>query len=449
MGKKHFRRKIWRRFLREKGLKVYTSLDYELQEIAEEAVKKGIERNKIYNAYNAGLVAISPETGEIMAMTVGTGDYYAPPYPGGCTPGVSCLFDPQFNVATGTKESPGRQPGSAFKPFIYATAFKAGYDDKIQVLDEPTNFGVWGGKEYLPQNYDGLFRGWVPLRQGLSQSLNVPSIKVLYLAGSETKLESLGINNFSGQESVLLEGLKESIKTAQALGITTLEKPLSFYGPAIVLGGGEVNLLEMTSAYGVFANDGLRIPPVAILKIEDSQGNVIYGNKTTQKRILETDVARLINDILSDNEARAPIFGLRSPLYFENYQVAVKTGTTENFRDGWVMGYTSSISVGVWVGNNDNSPMFKEPGVVVAGPIFHQFMEKALQFYPPKKFEKPEPCPSFSVWNLNGKIDSENPHSILHYIKKEDPLESPNLNPEADPQYSGWEKGIKNFLENF
>jgi len=378
-------------FLREKGLKVYTSLDYELQEIAEEAVKKGIERNKIYNAYNSGLVAISPKTGEIMAMTVGTGDYYAPAFPEGCTSGETCFFDPQFNVVTGTKESPGRQPGSAFKPFIYATAFKAGYDDKTQVLDEFTNFGVWGDKEYIPQNYDGLFRGWVPLRQGLAQSLNVPSIKVLYLAGSETKIENLGINKFSGQESVLLEGLKKSIKTAQDLGITTLNKPLSSYGPAIVLGGGEVNLLEMTSSYGVFANDGLRAPPVAILKIEDSQGNVIYENKTTQKRILETNVARLINDILSDNETRTPMFGARSHLYFENEQVAAKTGTTDNFRDCWTVGYTPTISVGVWVGNNNNAPMIKkQPAATVAGPIFHEFLEKVLIKFPKENFPKPE-----------------------------------------------------------
>jgi len=377
--------------LREKGLKIYTSLDYELQGIAEEAVKKGVERNKTYQAYNASLVAINPKTGEIMAMTVGTGDYYAKPLPEGCIEGKTCAFDPKFNVVVGTIESPGRQPGSAFKPFIYATAFKAGYDDKTQVLDEPTNFGVWGGKEYLPQNYDGLFRGWVPLRQGLAQSLNVPSIKVLYLAGSETKLESLGINNFSGQESVLLEGLKESIKTAKDLGITTLEKPLSFYGPAIVLGGGEVNLLEMTSAYGVFANDGLRIPPVAILKIEDSQGNVIYENKTTQKRILETNVARLINDILSDNDARAPMFGAKSHLYFENYQVAAKTGTTDNFRDCWAVGYTPQIAVGVWVGNNNNAPMIKkQPAATVAGPIFHEFLEKVLIKFPKEDFLKPE-----------------------------------------------------------
>ena len=366
-------------FLREKGWKVYTSLDYELQEIAEEVVKEGIERNKVYSAYNGALVAISPKNGEILAMTVGTGNYYAEAIPEGCLEGKTCLFDPKFNVAVGTKESPGRQPGSAFKPFIYATAFKKGYTDITQVLDAFTNFGLWGGKEYTPQNYDEKFRGWVSLRQALAQSLNVPSTKVLYLIGSETKIENLGINNFLGLEKVLLEGLKESLKTAQDLGITTLNKPLPSYGPAIVLGGGEVNLLEMTSAYSVFANQGFRIPPVAILKIEDSKGNIIYQNKKEPKRVLESEVTKLINDILSDNEARAPMFGWNSHLYFENYKVSAKTGTTDDFRDCWTVGYAPSLSVGVWVGNNNNAPMIrKQPAATVAGPIFHQFVEKAL-----------------------------------------------------------------------
>lgn len=374
-------------FLKEKGWRVYTSLDWELQETAEEVVREGIERNKIYNVYNAGLVAIDPKTGQILAMTVGTGNYYEKPIPEGCIAGKTCLFDPKFNVVVGTKESPGRQPGSAFKPFIYATAFKKGYDDKARVFDGFTNFGLWGGEGYTPQNYDGLFRGWVSLRQGLSQSLNVPSIKVLYLAGSETKVENLEINNFLGMEGILLEGLKESIKTAEDFGITTLNKPISSYGPAIVLGGGEVNLLEMTSAYGVFANNGFRIPPIAILKIEDFKGNIVYENKKTPERVLPSEVANLINSILSDNEARAPMFGLRSHLYFENYQVAAKTGTTDNFRDCWTIGYTPSFSVGVWVGNNNNTPMIKrQPAATVAGPIWHNFLEKALLSSPKETF---------------------------------------------------------------
>lgn len=376
-------------FLRYKGLRVYSSLDWDLQQTAEDIVRRGVEKNKIYNAYNGGLVASNPKTGEILAMTVGKGDYYASSSPEGCSAGVDCLFDPQFNVAVGTEMNPGRQPGSAFKPFVYATVFKKDYDDKTQVLDEATNFGLWGDKEYLPQNYDGRFRGWVSLREGLAQSLNIPSIKVLYLIGSENKIDKLEINDFKDQEKTLLEGLKASLETSQQMGITTLTKPLSSYGPAIVLGGGEVKLLEMVSAYGVFANDGVKVTPVSILKIEDSTGNVIEENQRTGIRVLPSKTARLINDILSDNTARAPIFGLNSKLYFPNYQVAAKTGTTQNYRDGWAIGYTPSIAIGVWVGNNNNEPIKEEPGIVVAGPIFHEFMEKILPEYSQEQFLKP------------------------------------------------------------
>jgi membrane peptidoglycan carboxypeptidase len=359
-------------FLKEKGLKVYTTLDYGLQKSAEEIIKERAKINEKYRAFNASLVAISPKTGEILAM-VGSKDWNSPPQPQGCLPGKNCLFEPYPNVAL-----MGRQPGSAFKPFVYATAFKKGYDDKIQVLDELTNFGIWGGKEYIPRNYDGKFRGLVTLREGLAQSLNIPSIKVLYLIGSDEKIEKLEINNFLGKEEVLREGLKESIETAKEMGITTLTQPISFYGPSIVLGGGEVKLLEMVSAYGVFATEGLKTEPTAILRIEDSNGNIIEENKKNPRRVLESQIAQLINDVLADNETRTPIFGPRSPLYFEGFKVSVKTGTTDNFRDGWTIGFTPDIVVGVWVGNNDQSPMQKEPGIIVAGPIFHQFMEKIL-----------------------------------------------------------------------
>jgi penicillin-binding protein 1A len=357
-------KKYGENFLKEKGVKVYTTLDWELQELAEKVVKEGAKNNENYRAFNAALVAISPKNGEILAM-VGSKDWFSESYPKGCNPGVDCLFEPMVNVAT---YQIGRQPGSAFKPFVYATAFRKGYDDKYTVIDEETNFGIWGGKPYVPQNYDGRFRGEVTLRQALAQSLNVPSVKVL----------------------LYLAGLEDSLQTARDFGITTLNKLSSFYGPSIVLGGGEVRLLDMVSAYGVFANEGLKVSPLSILKIEDYQGNIIEENKRTPKRVLAQDSAKLINDILSDNETRAPIFGLHSPMYFENYKICAKTGTTQDFKDGWILGYpigipsesngasTPSIVAGVWVGNNDNTPMLKEPGVVVAGPIWRAFMEKAL-----------------------------------------------------------------------
>ena len=362
--KQQLEEKYGREFLEQRGLKIFTSLDWELQKLAEEIVKEGVKNNKIYNSHNGALVAISPKSGEVLAL-VGSADYFGEPYPKDCLSGLNCQFDPHFNAAVGTKNLPGRQPGSAFKPFVYATAFKKGYSDKEIVIDEFTNFGIWGGKEYTPQNYDGRFRGPVTLRQALAQSLNVPSVKVL----------------------LDLAGLEDSIKTAKDLGITTLKPP---FGPSIVLGGWEVKLIEMTSAYGVFANDGLKVLISPILKIEDSKGNIIFENNKTPMRVLESNVARLINDILSDNEARSPMFGPRSNLYFENYQVAAKTGTSEDSRDGWLIGYTPSIVTGVWVGNNDNTPMKKKAAELLAGPIFHKFMERALAKYPPENFPKPE-----------------------------------------------------------
>ncbi len=346
-------------YLKENGVRVITSLDWELQELAEKSVKEGVLKNKTYNAHNAALVALNPGNGEILAM-VGSADWFADPYPEGCAPGKDCLFDPKFNIAIGTTKSVGRQPGSSFKPFVYATAFQNGYNDKTVVVDQETNFGVWGDKEYIPQNYDGLFRGPVTLRQALAQSLNVPSVKVLVGLCGSTPTDS--INN--------------AVKTAENLGITTLNPP---FGPSIVLGGWEVKLLDMVSAYGVFATEGLKVPPVPILRIEDYSGNIIQENKKNPKRVLSKEVSQLITDILSDNEARTPMFGPRSHLYFENYKVSAKTGTTDDFRDAWTIGYTSSIAVGVWAGNNNNVSMIKnQPAATVAGPIFNSFLKSAL-----------------------------------------------------------------------
>jgi 1A family penicillin-binding protein len=332
-------------YLKTKGLRVITSLDYDLQKKAEEIVKTMAEANEVFRAYNASLVAIDPKTGEILAM-VGNKDYFADPYPQDCLPGINCLFEPEFNVAVLGK----RQPGSAFKPIVYAVAFENGYDDQYIVVDEPTNFGVWGGKEYIPQNYDGLFRGPVTLRQALAQSLNVPSVKVL----------------------VNLAGIKQSVEMARKLGISTL-KDYTYYGPSLVLGGGEVTLLELTSAYSVFANQGLKNSPTAILKIEDSEGTIVEKHRVMSKRVLSSESTDLLTDVLSDNQARTPMFGPNSSLYIDD-QTAAKTGTTQNYNDAWTIGYNNQIVVGVWVGNNDNSPMAKQPGVVLAAPIWKTFM---------------------------------------------------------------------------
>ncbi|MDD4358395.1 MAG: transglycosylase domain-containing protein [Candidatus Pacebacteria bacterium] len=343
-------------FLETKGLKIYTSLDWNLQQKGEEIVKKEVNANaKTYNAYNASLVAMNPKNGEILAM-IGSADPWADPYPEGCDPSKTCKFVPSFNVAT----IGNRQPGSSFKPFAYAEAVIKGYKpDLTLVKDELTNFGNYGGEDYIPKNYDGRFRGWVTLRSALAQSLNIPAVKVI----------------------LNLAGIDDTIALATKMGITTLNQTPNYYGPALVLGGGEVHLLDMVSAYSVFSNGGYRVPPVSILKIEDANGNILYQNNNTPRKVLGGEIAETMMDVLSDNNARSPMFGSNSLLYIPNYKVAVKTGTTQNFVDGWTMGTCDLITVGVWAGNNDNSSMNnKALGTSTAGPIWNEFINYAINY---------------------------------------------------------------------
>jgi membrane peptidoglycan carboxypeptidase len=405
-------------FLKQKGLKVYTTLNWELQEEAETIITEKSKINENHNAFNAALVSVSPKTGEILTM-VGSKDYFGESYPKDCIPRKDCLFEPDFNITTLSN----RQPGSAFKPFAYAKAFEKGFTPDTMLWDVMTNFGVWGAEPYIPENYDGKFRGPISLRNALARSINVPSVKVLYMAG-----------------------IRDTISFAKSLGITTLNEKSSFYGLSLVLGGGEVKLLDITSAYGVFANRGLKITPQTILKIEDLNGNTIKENKKTGQRILETNIADLMNDILSDNKARTPVFGPYSALHISGYDVAAKTGTTQEYKDAWTIGYTPSIVTGVWVGNNDNSPMDEEPGVVLAGPIWNSFMKKAIDYFPKENFHKPKSNSSEKPILL-GTVDMEDPHSILHYLNKNDPQGDELQNPEEDSQYVGWEAGIRLWLD--
>ena len=343
-------------FLETKGLKIYTSLDYTLQEKAEEIVKTRVEENSyLYDTYNASLVAMDPETGEILTM-IGSADPFKDPYPENCDPSSTCKFVPSFNVAT----LGNRQPGSSFKPFAYAEAFIKGYGpDTTLVKDEYTNFGSYGGVDYTPQNYDGRYRGWLTLRSALNQSLNIPAVKVI----------------------LNLAGIDDTVKLATKMGITTLNQTPNYYGPALVLGGGEVHLIDMTSAYSVFSNGGYKVPPVSILKIEDANGNLLYSNTNTPRKVISTEVAETMMNVLSDNAARAPMFGWNSLLYIPSYKVAVKTGTTQDFVDGWTMGTCDLVTVGVWAGNNDNSPMKNNAlGTSVAGPIWNEFITYAINY---------------------------------------------------------------------
>jgi len=313
--------------LEQDGLKVITTLDMNLQNIAEEAIASA--NLKQFKAKNAALVAIDPKTGQILAM-VGSRDYFD--------------INNDGNVNVTIRQ---RQPGSSFKPFVYATAFKKGFSPETIIFDLETNFGPDGsGKDYIPQNYSENFSGPVTMRQALARSINVASVKVLYLAG-----------------------VKDSIKTAQALGITTLTDP-NRYGLSLVLGGGEITLLEQTAAYGVLANDGIRHQTNPILRVEDKNNKILEQAKIEGKRVIDKEIVRLLTNVLSDNEARTPTFGPNSPLYLGARPVAAKTGTTQEYRDAWLIGYTPSLALGVWVGNNDISKMQNiAVGARAAGPI--------------------------------------------------------------------------------
>jgi len=430
-------------YIKEAGLKVYTTLDWDLQQIAEiEVSKQAAVNEKKYKAFNAALAAIDPKTGQVLAM-VGSKDYFALSYPEGCISGKTCLFDPNVNVAI--RE---RQPGSAFKPFAYAQAFQKGYTPETILFDLETEFGVAGAKSYMPQNYDLKFRGPVTMRQALAQSINLPSVKTLYLAG-----------------------VKDTVKLAQKLGITTLTRdPNRYYGLSLVLGGGEVKLLDIVSAYSVFANEGQRLSPQVLLKVATNEGKVLEEFESKPERVLEPQVASLINDLLSDNSARASMFGSRSKLFLGDRPVAAKTGTTQEYRDAWTIGYTPDMVAGVWVGNNDNTEMKKgAAGIYAAAPIWNAFMREALKASPIERFSDPKPR-EVEKPVLSGQFASENilkldkisnklateftppelieeeisrvVHNILYYIDKDNPRGISPQHPNEDPQFTNWEAPV-------
>jgi len=368
--KDYLEKKYGDEYLTQAGLKVITTIDYGLQQIAEETVKTKVAELKYLNVNNGGLVAVNPKNGELLAM-VGSKNFFGESSPKGCNPGVNCHFDPQVNVTVSE-----RQPGSAFKPIVYVKAFEMGYDTNTILQDTFTEFNPncpqdgsaekdrYGLDCYHPHNYDGIFKGPISLRSALGQSRNVPAVKTLKFVGLDNALEK-----------------------AQEMGITTLTDK-NRYGLSLVLGGGEVKLLEMAYAFSIFANDGLKVPVNFIKKIEDKDGNVIEEEKQWNYRVVQAQHAREMNDILSDNIARSPVFGLNSSLYIPNWQTAVKTGTTQNNVDGWCLGYTPSLVAGVWVGNNDNTPM-AQSALNVAAPIWNAFMVQILPKFPKQEFLKP------------------------------------------------------------
>ncbi len=397
------------------GWKITTSLDVDLQTHAEEIVNRNALANvDKYNATNMGLVAIDPKTGHILAM-VGSRDYF------------DDAIEGNYNIALAE-----RQPGSAFKPFAYAQAFSEGYTPATVVFDVQTQFSTGCKADdfttdpdtgcYAPVNYDNQFRGPMSLREALAQSINVPAVKVLYLAG-----------------------INDVLKLSKAMGLTTLGQA-DQYGLTLVLGGGEVSLLEMTSAYGAFAQNGTHFPSLAVLKIEDSVGHVIEDNtEAIGSQVLAQHAAEDINDILSDPVARAPL-GENSLFAFPGRDVAMKTGTTNDYRDAWTVGYTPNLAVGVWAGNNDNSSMVKRVSGFIVGPAWSEFMNYALTKVPAESFTRTETDTSqlkpvlrgqWQVPGSDGQI-----HEILYWVNKADPLGPAPSNPNTDSQFRLWDPPV-------
>lgn len=396
------------------GLKIITTLDAELQKEAEELVAKYAEINKQkYRANNAALVAIDPKTGDVLSL-VGSAKYEDIENQG------------NYNVIT----SPNRQPGSAFKPIAYAAAFEKGFPDNTVLWDLPTEFNPkcpadssarkdpTGQDCYHPKNYDGQYEGAITMRQSLARSRNTTSVQTLYMAGIDNVID-----------------------LATKMGITTLGDR-SRWGLSLVLGGAEIRPIDLASAYGVFANDGVYIPWGLIQSIESNDGTVLEERRAASSRVLKPQTARMVTDVLADNNARSAVFGVNNSLVVTGRQVAAKTGTTQENRDAWVVGYAPSIVTAVWTGNNNNSSMTAAGGgISAAGPLWNSFMSIALKDNPTDYFPGPDPV-MVNKTMLNGlNVSDQFPgyHSILFYVDKDNPQGPIPSNPESDPQFYNWE----------
>lgn len=363
------------------GFQVYTTLDPALQDAAQTIAKEQVASMADQRAGNAALVSIDPATGEILAM-VGSADFY------------SEEIDGQVNMAI----SP-RQPGSAIKPFTYVAAFEKGWTPATLLWDVPTEFTPSGqeddpGPTYEPVNYDGEFHGPVTVREALANSFNIPAVKALQFVGI-----------YDDPETAIPDGF---INLAKRLGINTLDR--EDYGLSLTLGGGDVSLLELTGAYAAFANNGRRVPPVAITKITDYNGNTVYEYKQSQgEQVLRAEHAYLISSILSDDEARRRMFGRNSALELP-FPAAAKTGTTNDYRDNWTLGYTPDLVTGVWVGNADYTPMINSTGLSGAAPIWSQFMRFAVPTIAggnPTPFSRPGGIVNQLVCAISGTLPSK------------------------------------------
>ena len=382
------------RLVEQGGLKVTTTLDLEIQDFAQETVATevaSLEKRNL-NIHNGSALVTNPQTGEILAM-IGSHDY----------------FDDEHDGKVNVTVRP-RQPGSAIKPINYALALLKGVITPATVInDVPTCFAVPGQKLYCPINYDYQFHGPVQARFALGNSYNLPAVKVL-----------------------ALNGLEDFVATASAMGISTFKDP-SNYGLSLTLGGGEVKMIDMATAFSAFANLGIRQDVYAIEKVEDRHGKVLYEKKEQEgERVLPMEVAYLVSHILLDNNARSAAFGTGSYLNIKGHpEVSVKTGTTNDKRDNWTIGFTPSRLVAVWVGNNDNEPMsYVASGITGASPIWNEIMSFVLKDKEEEWPMKPEGVIGGHVCATSGK--APNPESpcetrFEYFIKGTIPSETENL----------------------
>jgi len=415
------------------GLRVITTLDWDKQQIADEEVKKGVEKyGEKFGFTNAALISLNPKNGQILAM-VGSKDYF------------DDTIDGQVNVTLRP-----RQPGSSFKPIVYAAGFIKGYTPDTILWDVFTVFKT-EISDYKPTNYNPKYNGPVSVRKALQGSLNIPAVKMLYLVGIGRVLDF-----------------------AEQLGYSTFAERDRF-GLSLVLGGGEVKLIEHADAFAAFADEGVQYPTTAILKVTDPDGNVLEEWKQSEgNQVMPKEVAQRISDILSDNAARAYIFNSNNHLTLSDRVVAAKTGTTNNFKDAWTLGYTPNLVAGVWTGNSSSSSM--KPGAdgsVIAAPIWQAYMKRATAGMAKENFNKPPPIVAnkpvlngtsaqhdVKIDKITGKLATEftppdlvetktmyEGHNILYYLDKDDPLGPVPMHPENDPQYKNWEFGVQEWIK--
>ena len=412
------------------GLQVTTTLDYEIQRQSEDIVKSEIEKLKGYRVGNGAAVVADPKTGQILAM-VGSKDYFDKNYDG------------NFNVALAN-----RQPGSSLKPVMYAAAFEKGYTPSTMIMDVKTDFPNGSGGLYTPVNYDGKFRGPVQLRFTLGNSLNIPAVKMLARVGVKDVMQQgydMGIENWN-----------------------PTQKNMENVGLSLVLGGRETTLLNEVTAYSVFANKGIRQDPVTILEVKDNKGHSLYKYKKKEgPRVLSQEIAFLISHILLDNNARSDAFGAYSALNISGKTVSVKTGTTDQKRDNWTVGFTPSYVVGVWVGNNDNTPMNQAiaSGITGASPIWNKIMTAVLKGKKDEAPQKPDGVvavqvdsfgggmrtagqPTWSEYFVKGTeptsesgVYRKRDDKIYFYIRESDPVSTDGVN--------RWQEGIDKWIEQF